>query len=308
MNKNNIWNYSESDDGVIERTVYIKAKKCGDPIRIAHLTDMHFNFCNEKDIKENDPVLMSTYANREWLKNGSSVENAKRSLKHAKDADAIVTTGDILDYLSFGCEKLAKEYVFKPYPDLIAALGNHETARKVQGIYAETMPYTEKEKWLKTFWPNDIHYSSHIISERVMIIQMDNCSSGNGFRSEQIDKLNADIKKARKSSYIALLFFHIHISPENEKYSDVKADMIGDEAYSRVDLNRYGIKEKNGIASKEICEIIRSSEDVIKGCFCGHMHSDFYCEIEAENGKTIPQYILMGTPYGKGHILNIIIS
>ena len=90
MNKNNIWNYSESDDGVIERTVYIKAKKCGDPIRIAHLTDMHFNFCNEKDIKENDPVLMSTYANREWLKNGSSVENAKRSLKHAKDADAIV--------------------------------------------------------------------------------------------------------------------------------------------------------------------------------------------------------------------------
>ena len=104
----NIWNYVTADDGVIERRIKISSKKSGKPIRISHLTDLHFNFCNQDDIKENDPVLMSTYENREWLKNGSSVENALRTLKHAEGSDAIVITGDILDYLSYGCEELAK--------------------------------------------------------------------------------------------------------------------------------------------------------------------------------------------------------
>ena len=308
MNKNNIWNYSEACDGVIERTVYINSKKDGRPLRIAHLTDMHFNFCNQKDLEENDPVLMSTYQHREWLKNGSSVENAKRSLEHAKNADAIVISGDILDYLSYGCEELAKKQVFEPYPNVIASLGNHETARKVQGLYPETMPYEQKEKWLKSFWPNDIYYSSKILDERVMIIQMDNSSFGAKFREEQIEKLANDIQIARKNNYIALLFFHIHISPESDKYSNTKSDMVGDKSCAVVDLNRHGINPERNIHSKALCEIIKSSDDVRKGCFCGHMHADFYCEIEAKSKNVIPQYILIGTPYNKGHLLNIIID
>lgn len=304
----NIWNYVTADDGVIERHIKISSKKSGKPIRISHLTDLHFNFCNQEDIKENDPVLMSTYENREWLKNGSSVENALRTLKHAEGSDAIVITGDILDYLSYGCEELAKEHIFKAHPTLIASLGNHEAARKVQGKLPEAMSYTEKEKWLRSFWPNDIFYSSKVIDDRVMIIQMDNCSEKVGFREDQITRLSEDIEKSRKNGYIALLFFHVHISPESEKYSFCEADEIGDESWARLDLNRHGIKPSHGEASAKICEIIRSSADVIKGCFCGHLHSDFYCEIPAtDNGSpsVIPQYILIGTPYGKGHVLQI---
>ena len=218
MYNNDKWGYSEASDGVIERNIYITAKKGGKSIRISHLTDMHLNYCNEKDFEENDPVLMSTYEHREWLKNGASLENAVRSLEHCKSSDLIVVTGDILDYLSHGCEELAKAHIFSPYPNLIASLGNHEAARKVQGKYAETMSYSEKEKRLKRFWQNPIHYSSSVIDERVMIIQMDNCSEKVGFRPEQIKLLSDDIETARKNDYIALLFFHVHISPNDERH------------------------------------------------------------------------------------------
>ena len=308
MKDPSLWNYRTLNDGVVERTIKIKSIKAGKPLCIAHLTDLHFNFCNQQDIEENDPILMSTYENREWLKNGSSVENAKRTLSHTKYADAIVITGDILDYLSYGCEELAVEHIFKPHPNLIASLGNHEAARKVQGKYAEAMSYAEKEKRLIRFWPNPIHYSSSIIDERVMVIQMDNCSEKIGFRPEQIKLLSNDIETARNNGYIALLFFHVHISPNDEKYSNVTADKIGDESWATLDLNRHGIDARHGEASEEICKIIRSSADVIKGCFCGHLHSDFYCEITADNNQIIPQYILIGTPYGKGHLLKITVE
>ena len=305
MSSNDIWNYVTCSDGVVERNINIKAKKEGRPLRITQLTDLHFNYCNQKDIEENDPVLMSTLKNREWLKNGESVENAKRSLEHAKNSDAIVITGDILDYLSYGCEELAIEYVFKPYPNVIAALGNHEAARKVQGEFPDTMSYAEKSSRLKAFWNGDLHYSSTILNERVMIIQMDNCSERIGFREDQIKPFSEDIELARKNDYTVLLFFHVHISPNDEKYTETQADRVGKGAWESANLNHHGISERHGEASEKILKIIKSSADIISGCFCGHLHSDFYCEINAENGFTIPQYILMGTPYDDGHILNI---
>lgn len=312
MSNKNVWNYLKAPDGVIERNIFIKAKKDGRPIRIAQLTDLHFNYCNQKDIEENDPVLMSTYANREWLKNGSSVENAKRSLERVKDADAIVITGDILDYLSHGCEELATKHIFAPYPNVIASLGNHEAARKVQGKFNEVMPYCEKAKWLRSFWPNDILYSSKVIDGRVMIIQMDNCSHGDCFYGEQIEPFTRDIELARENGYTVLLFFHINIATKNKSDECVVADMIGDASCKIINLCERGIKEETNEASKTICEIIRTNADIISACFCGHLHCDLYCEIEAKTKdgtkKNIPQYVLIGTPYGDGHILNITVT
>lgn len=308
MGNQNIWNYSALQDGVIERSIKIKAKKSGNPIHIAQITDLHFNFCNQKDFEENDPVLMSTYQNREWLKNASSVDNAIRCLEHVSSADAIVITGDILDYLSYGCEELAVKHVFAPYPNVIAVLGNHEAARKVQGIHPEVMSYEQKAEWLKSFWKNDLYYSSTVLDERIMIIQMDNCSEYVGFREEQIKPFTEDIELARRNDYTILLFFHVHISPNDEKYTEAQADRVGKGAWEYANLNVHGISEKHGEASEEILKIIKSNADIIGGCFCGHLHSDFYCEINAENGFTIPQYILMGTPYDDGHILNIVVE
>lgn len=309
MYNNDKWRYSTASNGVIERSICISAKKRGKSIRISHLTDMHLNYCNEKDFEENDPVLMSTYEHREWLRNGASLDNAVRSLELCRGSDAIVVTGDVLDYLSYGCEALAREYVFTPYPNLIASLGNHETARKVQGKIAETMPFDEKEKRLKALWKNDLYYSSSVIDERVMIIQMDNCSHGDCFYENQVEPFKRDIARTRENDYIALLFFHINIATKNTNDERVFADMIGDASCKVMNLSEKGISEESKGASREICEIIRNSADVIKGCFCGHLHCDLYSEIKAKTKdgeeKNIPQYTLIGTPYKKGHVLHI---
>lgn len=309
MNPQNIWNSTLLPDGVLARDITIKSKKGGSPLKIVHITDMHLNLCNEEDFAENDPTLMSTYEHRMWLKNGESLDNAVRCLEHARDADMTIITGDILDYLSHGCIELAKNHVFKPYKNVIACLGNHETARKVQGKIADTMPYDEKIKKLKAIWPNDLSYSSVTLDERVMLIQMDNCSNGCRFSDEQAKKLAKDIELSREKDYIALLFFHVNIATDNKEDIGSKAITVGDRNYTLIDYNGYGISEKNGESSKAVCEIIKNNADVIKGCFCGHMHSDFYTEIVAKdkdgNDARIPQYLLIGAAYDKGHILNI---
>ena len=309
VNSKNIWKETLLSDGVLARDITIKANKNGAPLKIAHLTDLHLNLCNKQDFEENDPTLMSTYEHREWLKNGASLENAIRCLEHTKDADAVVITGDILDYLSYGCIELAKKHIFDTYDNVIASLGNHETARKVQGTVLDTMPIEEKEKRIRDIWPNDIRYSSKVLDNRVMLIQMDNSSRGCKFFEEQIEPLKKDLQTSRENGYIALLFFHINLATQNEEDKDTKAINIGDKNYATMSYDNYGISEKNGSASAEICNIIKTNADIIKACFCGHMHSDFYTEIVAKdnegNEARIPQYLLIGTPYGKGHILNI---
>ncbi len=309
MNSKNVWKETTLQDGVLVRDITIKANKQGAPLKIVHMTDMHLNFCNEQDFSENDPVLMSTYQNRTWLKNGESLKNTVRCLEHTKDADMTVITGDILDYLSYGCTELAEKHVFKPNKNIMACLGNHETARKVQGKIAEAMPIEEKEKRLRAIWPNNIRYSSAVLDERVMLIQMDNSSRGCKFFDEQIEPLKKDLMTARENGYIALLFFHINLATQNEEDRDSKALTVGDKNYATISFDTYGISEKNSSATAEICKIIKTNADVIKACFCGHMHSDFYTEIIATdtsgNDARIPQYILIGTAYDNGHILNI---
>ena len=309
MNSKNVWKETTLPDGVLARDITIKSNKQGRPLKITQMTDTHLNLCNDKDFEENDPTLISTYENRAWLKDGASVENTVRCLENAKNADKIVITGDILDYLSFGCIELAQKHVFKPYKNIIACLGNHETARKVQGKIADAMPQEEKEKRIRDIWPNEIRYSSEVIDRRVMLIQMDNASKGCKFFDEQIEPLKKDLQTAKENGYIVLLFFHVNLATQNENDKNTNAINIGDKAYATMDFDTYGISEKTGGASAEICNIIKTNADVIKACFCGHMHSDFYTEIVATdnvgNNARIPQYILIGTPYGKGHILNI---
>ena len=63
---------------------------------------------------------------------------------------------------------------------------------------------------------------------------------------------------------------------------------------------------------KEIYQLITNNADIIAGGFCGHTHNDFYTEIKAKTASgeetVIPQYILIGVPYGKGHALKITVE
>ena len=63
---------------------------------------------------------------------------------------------------------------------------------------------------------------------------------------------------------------------------------------------------------RKVAELIRSNGDIIKGCFCGHNHGDYYSEIIAKtpSGQStiIPQYLLNGGAYDQGHVLKIIVT
>ena len=315
--KSNKWTYTATDPAdVIVRELTIDSGTDSEPAVLVQLTDMHFNMFFDSDLT--DPVLESTAQYRTWNKNGASVPNAERTLEYAKQsgADRTIVTGDVLDILSEGALSCL-ESLWDKYPKTIISMGNHDTARVVQGKVPEYMPLAPRIERLRAAWRHDITYLSEIVRDKVMIIVMDNASHMDTYNipffDSQVEPLKRDLQKARELGIPALLFFHIPLSTNDPEQAYVEAypnsdGKIEDEDYYHGKYVIYGDEGATG----EIRRIIHSSADVIAGCFCGHMHDDYYTEIHAAypdgTPAVIPQYILRGCPYDKGHALKIIIK
>ncbi|MBQ9112711.1 MAG: metallophosphoesterase [Clostridia bacterium] len=313
----NEWRYTQTDPSrVVVREIEIDSGRGGDEVVIVHMTDPHFNAHTENDLK--NPILASTIEHRKWQAGGASVPNLERCLEYAKgvNADQVVITGDVLDFLSEGCINLMNEHLWAKYPDTIVSLGNHELAYKVQGKLPDDAPIEPKYELLQKNWNHDIRYSAKVLGDKVMIIQMDNASAwdfGNrGFFDIQVEPLKRDLTLAREKGYTVLLFYHTPMSTEDRSKDPVKSSMVGDKNMHTVNFAHIGIASYIEGATGEIYRMITSNADIIKGCFCGHFHSDFYTELKATNADgtdaVIPQYVLMGTPYGKGHVLKITVK
>lgn len=314
------WHYGMWNDVKI-REVTIDSGKGGAAVTVIQLTDLHIGTCTAEDLK--NPTLKSTFENRKWGANGAFVPNAKASLDYAdsQNPDRIVITGDAIDYLSEGSLNLLKETVWDRYRDgddkvsrVLIALGNHEREQKMEGKVDESLTLAEREQMVKDNWEHDILYTSRILKEKVMVIQMDN---GMGyFRDEQVPLLRDDLALAREKGYTVLLFFHEPISTGNAKDRDVNASYVGKGAGTS--FNFYtGSTVANpfadaGSTNGAIYQMIVNSADVVRGVFCGHLHADYYTEIQAKTpdgqAKVIPQYVLTGTPYDKGHALKITVQ
>lgn len=311
------WHYSMADSVKI-REITIDSGKGGDPVTVIQLTDLHLAAMTEQDLK--NPTLFSTSNSRKWGANGSFAPNATKTLDYAdsQDPDQIIITGDAIDYLSEGSLALLKSTVWDRYRDtdgrvdqVLVTLGNHDRVQKIQGTVDETISFEVREQMIADAWEHEILYTSRILKEKVMIIQMDN---GTGtFRDEQIPLLRADLALAREKSYTVLLFFHEPISTGSAKDRDVSASYVGKGSCSSANFytgetvaNPYS-QGTNG----EIYQLIVNNADIVRGVFCGHLHSDFYTEIQAKTSdgqaKIIPQYILTGTAYDEGHALKITI-
>ena len=311
----NYWKYETLSGGMTVRYVNIKTEKGGDPIEIVQLTDIHFNYCTEEDLK--DPVLKSTYENRKWLKidyannKRGSLDNAVRCLEYAKDADQLVVTGDVMDYLSNGTLALTKQYIFDPFPGAMVNVGNHEPVRQMQGTVAENTTLESRLAILQENWIHDIYYSSKVLGDKVMLIQMDNGSTGE-FWPSQVEPFKKDLATAREKGYTVLLFYHIPLATGNPADYNATAIVVGDKNGSVRNLYTKGVGNHSMGASKEIYQLITNNADIIAGGFCGHTHNDFYTEIKAKTASgeatVIPQYILIGVPYGKGHALKITVE
>ena len=321
-----MWTFSTDEQtGISVRDVIISTANGGNAITIIQLTDTHINYCTDADLQ--NPTLKSTWENRNWLRiSRDGGEYISKSLKNLKSCigfvdkelpSQLVLTGDIIDYLSEGSFELANEYIFNAYPHALACLGNHEIPQRMQGEIEETVSLNDRMDILKKRWICDISYVSRVLDDKVMLVVMDNASAGGlgGFTEDQVKKLEKDIATAREKNYVILLFYHIPLATENPKYTQAHAEPFvkGDRGTEVWNFETRGIhSDSSNPSTKRAYELITSSADVIKATFCGHKHNDYYTEITATdiNGvrTTIPQYILIGTPYGTGNALRITVN
>lgn len=318
----NVWKYKNEGELCV-REISIDSGKGGGETVIVHLTDLHYKDCTQKDLA--DPVLASTYEHRWAFDTSYTVPNARSALDYADrlSPSQIVITGDALDYLSEGSLELLKREVWDRYRDadgkvrrVLVTLGNHEPLRQMQGTVDETVPLEDRIRLLEERWEHDIYYESRVLDEKVMVIGIDDSSrydAGNpGFYDFQIEPLRRDIKLAREKGYVVLIFCHVPLATRKEEDKQVEASVIGDKNGRFADLCHGGVGPWCSDAARTVYELICSSADVVKGVFCGHDHNDYYCELDASTPSgertVIPQYILVGTPYQKGHVFKITVK
>lgn len=298
-------------NGIMVREATIDSGRGGEPAEIVHITDIHFNKLNDKDFAENNPSVMSTYAQREHMKDGYSRANAERCMYYGGLFDQIVITGDTIDYLTYGAMEMVKEVIWDPYPNTLVALGNHDPVR-VMGLGKDVAdPTTLESRYaiLQENWNHDVYYASKVVKNKAMVIQMDN--SQNKFWDHQLPKLKADIETARQKGYVILLFVHIPLATNNPAETGVLE--IDRNPKSRHNFYTEGVGGINSTGvTREVWDTIMNNADVIRGVFAGHIHEDYYAEMLAKTPsgeqKIIPQYVNFAAWADKGHVLKITVK
>ncbi len=278
----NNWIYRLGDDGLTVREVVIDAGLGGDPVEIVQLTDAHIGW---------------NAARVTW----------QTCLRYATRYDYVVATGDLIeathpDLMDFFQESIAS------YSNIMACFGNHEWSGKIEG-----MPEKRDDRYpiLQEVWPNDVYYSSVVVKDKVMLVQMDN--SQNTFHESQVALLAADIQKARENGYTMLVFYHIPMRTENPAEKKL-APILAKDPDKIVTYNFYDAQIRGGKEQPtgKIYTLLTSNADVVRGIFCGHFHEDFYAEMMATTPDgtktTIPQVISFQGAADGGHATKIIVK
>lgn len=303
--------YRLKSSGVLFHEHIIDSGKGGDPIEITQITDVHFNYCDEID--RADPELAYTEQCRKSFADGVSRKGIVKAMEFASFTDQTIITGDTLDYLSHGAMEMMNEYVWNKDETILCSLGNHDATKQMQTKRPNQLSLSERHKILKSFWRHDIYYVSKVLGEKAMVIVLDN--SNQRYTSYQTEKLKSDLDLAREKGYVVLIFQHFPISTGKEEDTQVEAYKVY--LFPVWDYyNHLGITGDD--TTKELYKIITENADVIKGIYCGHMHSAFYTEVKGsyidENGnrieKSIPQYVLDGNTYEDqcGHVMRITVK
>ncbi|MBR5445923.1 MAG: hypothetical protein IKV57_07365 [Clostridia bacterium] len=307
------------EEGVYVRDVVIRAG-LEEEICIGHLSDIHFNACNQQDFDEADPVVMSTYEHRHWLANGYTVPIAQRCFAFLDDADQIVLNGDTLDYLSHGCMELMDREVWEKYPGILATLGGHEVARRMEGKVPENTAREERLAILEAYWRHNIYYEAKLVKNKVLCIGLFNDQAY--LYPIQKQKLEKDLALAREKGYIVLIFGHEPFAtgnPAHTNYSQDQAILKGDPTGFPRDMcsgEKSGSRITGGVLcndiTKEVYQMIVNSADVVKGIFAGHYHNHLYFDVightPAGEEVIIPQYVNTATAYNNGHIMRILVK
>lgn len=276
------WIYRLGEGGLIVRETVIESDRGGDAVEIVQITDAHIAFNIQERV------------------------NWKTCLRYAANYDYTVATGDLIEGLHTDLTKLLKNSL-NNNPSTMLSLGNHEW-NPTKGT-PEDMD--ERYALLQEYWPNDVVYSSTVVKNKVMLIQLDNSQSK--FWDSQIPKLQTDLKTARQKGYTVLLFYHVPLRTQNPDETSVKALLPSDPRFIySYDFCSSQLRGTENDATSQVYDIITNNADVIKGTFCGHLHEDIYTEIVAKtaDGKdaVIPQYVNHAARYDNGHVLKITVK
>lgn len=308
--------YQLGEDGIMFRHAEIDSGLGGEPIEILQSTDFHLNCLNALDCIEQRPCIKSTREFRIAFRDGSTVPNTVRTMDITKFFDQTIITGDTLDYITWGTIDLMEELVWKACPDVLVTMGGHDITRVMQGKVPDDTTLESRYEIVKKAWHHDVHYASRVLADKVRVVSINN--GENKYLPGQAEKLEADIIDARKRGIIMLIFQHEQLCTRNPAESDAVPIRINDGSGSRDFYSNFVGNETSmqNPDTKRVYELITQNADVIKGVFCGHKHSDFYTEIIAsytdKNGArvdtVIPQYVLTGNMYDKGHALIITVK
>ena len=306
----------KKENGICLREVTMDLGMEGSAIRILQLTDIHFNAINDRDREENNELVINSYKDEVlWLKNGASVAKMQNCFASVGDFDQLVVTGDTLSYLSYGGLELMQKYLFEPYPNALICLGNHDPLRCWNARVDESETFSERLSRLQSYWIHDIFYTSKVLNQKIMLIQLENATQidygKGGFWDCQVEPFAKDLALARENGYFVLLFYHVPIATGDPQFRETAPYGKHGAVENYCDGSKHVIACEGGAASR-IRALIEEYSDVIKGAFCGHMHGDYYTEIAVtdSNGQKghIPQYIVSATPFDGGSCLILTIQ
>lgn len=305
--------YRLKETGQVICETEIDAGLHGGRIEIAQITDIHFNYCNAAD--NADEEVLYTKTCRKWNAGGACAIAAQRAMQCASHFDQTIVTGDTLDYLSFGAMELMQKYIFDADPGVLCCLGGHELTKQMETGRKDRLPLEDRLAVLQKFWIHDVHYEAKLLQNKVLAVAIDNSQSH--YLPGQAERLKKDIEIARQKGYILLLFQHEPIATNNPQ--DIACRAIW--AQYKTEYNFYKGEiccgNSANAADGEIYRLITENADVVKGIFCGHLHSVFYNEIQASytdaqgrHSAVIPQYTLTSNAYEdyQGLLMRIIVK
>ena len=277
-------------NGLSVRDVTIKTGKGTEKTEICFIADSHFAHIDKKDIANNMINALSSYRGRSWTNNSDFRSKSINYMEYASMFDKIVIGGDAVDYLTYGSIGAVAKLITKKSVNgnIKMVLGNHEPSEMSQNDISglsNVRTIEERYKMLADDWTNDPVYSSEIMKSKdgrdnIMMIYLDN-GGQHAYNKLQLEKFKADITVARQKNLPVLIFQHIPLGTGVGQLIDV-----GDDEYT-----------------KALDSEIRKSADVVKGIFCGHMHSDSVDYLQTLNAdgsisnNTIPQYTVAGAHY-----------
>lgn len=284
------------------------------PFVIGAVADMHFNVCNQED--RLDEELVYTEQCRIWPENLRWAIPAAKALEACDFCDATVVLGDTLDYLSSGALNYTKANLFDKYPDAMVALGGHDHTKQMQTGKPDLLPIEERLDILRAVWPHDIHYYSRELAGKIIAVVIDNSQSK--YLPCQVEKLAADIKRAKEEGKVILIFQHEPIISKNPNEAEVRAviENSGSHKFKKIGIDPIivGGDERCDEITVKVYDLITKNADVVKAIFTGHWHSQFYSEVVAsyeKNGEQvstyIPQYVISGNPYHEAGVFAKII-